>query len=262
MKYCLCLIFLPLCLSGQSLQPVLRNIDHISISPQGNVFAATEKGDVLMLDSLGKVMLNFSPRRPARIHLLEAWNGLRIFAFNRDYQNYFLLDRFLLSDGPVALDREKGYARLLAPSQDGNLWQLDEAAFELRKIETGSGRILFSTPLDLILSGRNYQFSFMREFQNQLYLADLTGPLLVFDLNGTFRKKLPIENCSWFGFEGEDLFCLRKGEIISYQPFLLKERRRPLPPGLEESGEMVRLKNHEFYLQKGSLFRLGRKSGE
>lgn len=206
-----------------------------------------------MFDSLGNKLLHFSPRKPARIHLLEAWNGLRIFAFNRDFQNYFLLDRFLLSDGPVSLDRDRGYARLLAPAQDGNLWLLDEAAFELRKLEAGSGKVLFSTPLDLILPGRNYDFSFMREYQNQLYLADRNGPMLVFDLNGTFRKQLPLEKCVWFGFEGEELLTVREGEVIRYHPFRLAMRKEPLPEVLKDGSELFRLNGRFWALIKGEL---------
>jgi hypothetical protein len=253
------LFFLSQTLRAQeALKPLLTGVDHISQSRQGNIFAALSKGDVLMLDSNGKVLQRFSPRRPARIHLLEAWNGLRVFAFNRDFQSYFLLDRFLLSDGPVNLDQEKGYARLLAPAQDGKLWLLDEASFQLKKIDPGSGNVLFSTPLDLILSGKSYDFSFMREYQNQLYLADRQGPMLVFDLNGSFRKKLPLENCSWFGFEGEELLTVQVGEIIRYHPFRLEKRKEPLPPPIKEASELLIESGRYWALQKGDLIRVER----
>lgn len=249
------LIF-PFFLSAQELKPVLSGIDHISLSRQGNIIAASRKGDVLMLDSNGSLIQRFSPRKPARIHLLEAWNGLRIFAFNRDFQFYFLLDRFLLSDGPVNLNQEKGYARLLAPSQDGKLWLLDEASFQLRKIDPATGNVLFSTPLDLILSGKSYDFSFMREYQNQLYLADRLGPLLVFDLNGSFRKKLPLENCSWFGFDGEELLTVQQGEILRYHPFRLEKRKEALPASIKEATELLIENTRYWALQNGELIRV------
>jgi hypothetical protein len=247
-------LFFPGLLFSQEPKTILTAIDHISISRQGNVFAATEKGDVLMLDSTGKTIQNFSPRRPARIHLLEAWNGLRIFAFNRDFQNYFILDRFLLSDGPSSIERAQGYARLMAPAQDGNIWLLDEASFELRKTEMSSGRVLFSTPLNLILQGRPYEFSFMREYQNQLYLADKQGPVLVFDLNGNFRQKLPLQNCSWFGFDREELLSIQNGEIVWYHPFRLSIRKKALPESMKSATELLFLSNRVFCLQKGTLY--------
>lgn len=258
------LIFIALFFIAQSIRaqeamkPMMTGVDHISQSRQGNIFVALSKGDVMMLDSNGKVLQRFSPRRPARIHLLEAWNGLRVFAFNRDFQSYFLLDRFLLSDGPVSLDQEKGYARLLAPAQDGNLWLLDEASFQLRKINPVSGSVLFSTPLDLILSGRSYEFSFLREYQNQLYLADNMGQMLVFDQNGSFRKKLPLENCSWFGFDGEELLTVQQGEIIRYHPFRLEKRKEPLPSSIKEASELLIENDRYWALQKGELIRVER----
>lgn len=247
-------LFFPLLSMAQGLAPLMRGIDHISINRQGNILAATDKGDVWMLDSSGKVLQQFSPRRPTRIHLLEAWNGLRIFAFNRDFQHYFLLDRFLLSDGPVALDRERGYARLLAPAQDGNLWLLDEAAFELRKIDIQNGKTLFSTPLDLILPRKNYDFSFMREYENQLYIADRRGELLVFDQNGSFRKKLPLENIGWFGFAGEELYVVQKGELIWFHLQRNTIRKVVLIPEISESGELIPITGRYFCLQHGALF--------
>ena len=256
----LLLIFLlfPCFLKAQEMKIILKEVEHISLSRQGNILVANKKGDVLMLDSNGTKVQDFSPRKPARIHLLEAWNGLRIFAFNRDFQSYFLLDRFLLSDGPVNLDQEKGYARLLAPAQDGTLWLLDEASFQLRKVNPANGNVVFSTPLDLILFGRPYEFAFMREYQNQLYLADKQGPMLVFDQNGTFRKKLPLENCSWFGFEGEELFTVQSGEIVRFHPFRLSIRKEPLPEGLKEASELLMLNGKFWALQKGELILAGR----
>ena len=250
-------LLVPSLLKAQELKIILKEVEHISLSRQGNILVASKKGDVQMLDSNGILIQHFSPRKPAAIHLLEAWNGLRIFAFNRDFQSYFMLDRFLLSDGPVNLDQEKGYARLMAPAQDGNLWLLDEASFQVRKVNPANGNVLFSTPLDLILSGRPYEFSFMREYQNQLYLADKQGPVLVFDQNGTFRKKLPLENCSWFGFDGEELYTVQKGEIVRFHPFRLSIRKEALPEVLKEASELLMLNGKFWALQKGELIQAG-----
>jgi len=246
-------------IDAQIHQPLLSGVDHISVSRQGNIFAALAKGDVVMLDSSGKIVQRFSPRKPARIHLLEAWNGLRVLAFSRDFQSYFLLDRFLLSDGPVSLENDNGgYIRLLAPSQDGNLWVFDEATFQLKKINPANGNTIFSTPLDLVLSGKPHELSFMREYQNQLYIADKLGQILVFDQTGTFRKKLPLENCSWFGFEGEELLMVQQGEIIRYHPFRLELRKEPLPEGLNDASELLRLNDKYWGLQKGDLIRVAK----
>lgn len=239
---------------AQQIQPLLTGVDHISVSRQGNIFAALSKGDVLMLDSSGKIVQRFSPRKPARIHLLEAWNGLRILAFSRDFQSYFLLDRFLLSDGPVSLENDNGgYIRLLAPSQDGNLWVFDEATFQLKKINPANGNTIFSTPLDLVLSGKPHELSFMREYQNQLYIADKLGQILVFDQTGTFRKKLPLENCSWFGFEGEELYAIQGDSLVYFHPFLLSMRKKSLPEELKSASELIILPGKTYCLKGGEL---------
>jgi hypothetical protein len=240
---------------GDSL--LLKGVSQISLTRQGQILAATNQSAIFLLDSTGKVLYQFSPRRPARIHLLEGWNGLRIFAFYRDFQEYVMLDRFLLSDGPVPLDPEKtGYARLLAPSLDGNLWVLDESSFQLKKIEIQSQKTLFSTPLDLVLTGKQYELSFMREYQNQLYLADRLGRVLVFDQMGNFRKKLPLEKCGWLGFRGEEIYTLENDSLAFFHPFLLKKRKLALPSGAAGAEKVLITGNSLFFLRNENLYRM------
>ena len=153
------------------------------------------------------------------------------------------------------MDRDRVYARLLAPSQDGNLWLLDEAGFELKKMEIATGRIVFTTSLDLVLPGKkNYDFRFMREYQNQLFLADHNGAVLVFDLNGTFRKTLPLNNCDWFGFDDDELMCMQEGALVYYHLLKHSLRKEVLPEPFAQASEVLYSGNRLYGLVKGNLY--------
>jgi hypothetical protein len=247
----------PLLLSAQGDTLLLPGACHLSPTPGGLILAADEKGNLTLLDSAGKKLWHFSPRRPARVHLLEGWNTLRPFAFYRDFQEYQILDRFLLSDGAVALDPEKtGYARLVAPAQDGNLWVLDERSFLLKKMDPASQNTLFVNALDLVLSGKPYDLCFMREFQNQLYVADALGMVLQFDMMGTYRKKLPLTGCRWLGFRGEEILALDGDSVTWFHPQKLQKRRTPLPLPARGAKEAAFFDRCLFWISEKGLHRM------
>jgi len=236
---------------------LMKGVTQISLTRQGLIVAANEQSSIFLLDSTGKIQYQFSPRRPARIHILEAWNALRVFAFYRDFQEFVLLDRFLLADGALAIDPEKtGYARLLAPALDGNLWALDESSFQLKKMDQQNQKTLFSTPLDLILSSKQYDLCFMREYQNQLYISDRLGKILQFDQMGNFRKKLPLENCEWFAFRGDEIYSVEKDSLSFFHTFQLRKRKFPLPAPAQGSLKVLIAGNHLYWIRKEGLFQM------
>jgi len=236
---------------------IMEGATQISLTRQGQLLVANNKSSLFLLDSMGKIQYQFSPRKPARVHLLEGWNGLRLFAFYRDFQEFIFLDRFLLADGALALDPGKtGYARLLAPSLDGNMWVLDESGFELKKMDPQSQKAIFSTPLDLVLTGKQYDLSFMREFQNQLYIADRQGKVLMFDQMGNFKKKLPIENCDWLAFQGEEVYAVENDSLTFFHPFLLRKRKKALPPQAKGASRFLMAGNQIFWILKDGLHRM------
>ncbi len=233
---------------------VKEGVNQISLTRQGQILASDAKSNIFLFDSTGKLLYQFSPRRPGKIHLLEGWNSLRPFAFYRDFQEFVILDRFLLADGPNALDPEKtGYARLVAPSLDGNLWILDESNFNLKKVDIRNQQTLFSSPLDLILNPKNYDICFMQEYQNQLYIVDKQGYTLVFDQMGNFRKKLPFQKTDWIGFYKEEAYSLQNDSIQFFNPYSLKTRKIPLPEKMTGAKRVTVFKNQFIWLDEHGL---------
>lgn len=233
---------------------IRAGITHISATRQGQILAADEQSNLFLFDTNGVMMYQFSPRRPARVHLLEGWNGLRPFAFYRDFQEYVILDRFLLADDNTRLNGENvGYARLAAPSQDGNLWVLDEANFQLKKIDLRTQNVLFSTPLDLVLKPGNYSLTFMREYQNQLYICDGKGPVLLFDQMGNFKKRLPISEADWIGFQGEEVYSIMGDSLVFFNPYKFLITKKSLPMEVKVKSELLIIGSKWFWVDEKGL---------
>jgi hypothetical protein len=241
---------------------LLPRANHISITRQGQVLACNPASDLYLFDAYGRKYYHFSPRKPAEIHLLEGWNGLRPFAFYLDLQEFIVLDRFLLGDATTPIDPAKtSYARLVAPSQDGNLWIFDEAAFQLKKVDIRTQESLFSTPLDLVLKAKNYDWVFLREYQNLVYLVDRQGYVLQFDQMGNFRKKLPFEKVAWIGFREEEIYAIVGDSLVFFQPYTLQTRKEPLPEGIKGVSEILFGDQGLFWVDEKGLWlrRKGRK---
>lgn len=239
---------------AQSDTLIRQGITHISATRQGQILAADDQSNIFLYDTNGVMLYQYSPRRPARIHLLEGWNGLRPFAFYRDFQEFVVLDRFLLADENTRINTETiGYARLVAPSQDGNLWVLDESNFQLKKVELKTQKVLFSTPLDLILKPGKYSLSFMREYQNQLYLCDSKGPVLQFDMMGNFKKKWPLTGLNWMGFQDEMAYGLQNDSLVTFDPHRFQVEKSAFPFAGKGIQQLLKMGNRWFGINREGL---------
>lgn len=204
----------------------------VSLDRYNRIFVGDEKGNVNQYDAEGKFLLTYSPPKVVRLSLLEAWNTTKIFAFSRDFQQYTLLDRFLVPIGQYSLDETSvGFARVASLSADENLWVFDEVDFSLKKLLLRTGAVSIHAPMNQILDARDYDLAFLREYQNLLFISDRNSGLLVFDNLGNYRKKLPFKGLSSFGMRNEEVYFLQGNEVHFFHLYTFAERSLALPAG-------------------------------
>ena len=195
-----------------------------------NLYITDEHGNLYKHDSLGKLQITYSPPKSSKVSLIDSWRGINIFLFYENFQEYVVLDRFLGQTQPLALPRERvGFARVATFALDNNLWVFDDIDFSLKKFNTQFDKIDFNTPLDLILDASEYEITFMREYQNQLFIADKNSGILVFDNLGNYKTKLPFVDVSWFSFWDDEIYFAQGDEFVRYNLYTFKESRFPLP---------------------------------
>ncbi len=208
-------------------------LDKVSQDSYGNLYISDIKGNINKYDSLGNYLINYSPQKLGTVTLLEAWNTIRIFVFYRDFQGYTILERFL---GPMPsndLNQEQiGFARQATLASDFNLWVIDETDFTLKKYDRQFNRVVNKTSLDLLLDVREYDISFLREYQNNLYVNDRNTGVLVFDAFGSYKKKIPFKGIDFFSFHDNDLFYLQNDTIRFFDLYLFTEKTMTLPTGM------------------------------
>lgn len=237
------LVWICVCLSLPAQPPVLvrqfsqKPIVAISVDNYDRIITADRQGNITAYDTVGKALYSYSPVVVGDVTLLEAWRSMQTLVFYRDLQQYTLLDRFLTPlsgyPNPARLPAEIGFARTMTLAYDDQFWIFDDSEFSLKKFNAQRQTVVMTTPLTLVLHTQDYQITFMREYQNQLFVADRNSGVLVFDNLGNYRRTLPFKGLSYFQFAGEELYFLESGTLHFYNLYSQAERKLVLPAGAQ-----------------------------
>lgn len=181
--------------------------EKVSTDINNYLYTSDEAGNIYKYDSLGKLLLLYSSPKKTEVSLIEGSRGLNIFLFYRDYQQYRLLNRFLTELSVNSFNRDQaGFVRLATLSADNNLWIIDDDQFSLKKINLAYNRIEVENPLQLVLPPGEYDFVFIREYENKVYIADSNSGILVFDNLGNFITSISSKGVKYFNFQGKNLY--------------------------------------------------------
>lgn len=202
----------------------------VSIDIYNNIFIADFQGNITQYNEVGDSIRRFAPEQPAQVHLLDAWKGLKILVFYKDLQSFLWLNRFLTPIDSYTLTNETiGFARLLNYSNDGLVWIFDEQDFSLKKYDPFIQKVLVQTPCDLLFPKQNYQLTFLREYQNQVFLVDKSHGIFLFDNLGNFKKNLQIRNVNFITFSGDYLAFLQENCLYLRHLYKSEEQKIALP---------------------------------
>ncbi len=219
----------------------------VSIDPIGNVYLATYNGNIIKYTSSLAEKYVFSPSNPNTISLLEAWQGLRIFSFQQDLQQFRLVNRNLsLYEDYSFPSGYIGFAEIAFPSADNNVWLVDQRDLSLKKYNMQLEQITIKTPLDLILKQDNYKILHAREYQNRLFISTGEHGILIFDNLGNYLKTYPYKDISFFCFQGDDLYFIQGNSLVQINLYEEREKISELPGG--EKWKFVLLNGDRTYL--------------
>ena len=180
----------------------------------GNIFLTFKGGAIVKYSTTLDSLVSFSPIKLGDISLLEAWHGFQIFAFYENFQEYVLLDRFLTRDTRYTLSQSSSnYVDICTISSDQNLWIFEENQLRLIKLNLNVQEIDIEVPLEFILNATEHQITFIREYQNLVFLVDELSGIYIFDNLGNYLRKIEttgIKNCS---FRNDHMYYLRNNEV-------------------------------------------------
>lgn len=206
-------------------------IDQVSLDRQGNIYTSNIEGAIEKYDRNGVLLRHFSSNKQSKPSLIEAWQGLRVFSFYKEFQEYLLLDRLLNNSERYNIDNQKisGFTVLATMAADDNIWLLDAQSLSLKKIDINNQEVILETSFSLNLPSKNFDFIFMREYQNLLFIADKNNGVLVFDNIGNYLETLNLGNLSQLSFNGSNLVTLKAGSLLLLDLYTKEKREIELP---------------------------------
>ena len=180
----------------------------------GNIFLTFKGGATTKYSATLDSLVSFSPTKLGDINLLEAWHGFQIFAFYENFQEFILLDRFLTRHTRYTLSQSSSnYVNICTISSDQNLWIFEENQLRLIKLNLNVREIDIEVPLEFILGATDHHITFIREYQNLIFLVDELSGIYIFDNLGNYLRRIEasgIRNCS---FRNDHMYYLTNNEI-------------------------------------------------
>ena len=105
----------------------------------------------------------------------------------------------------------------------------DDTDFSLKKYDRQFNKVLNINSLDSTLDARDYDISFLREYQSNLYLCDRLSGILVFDSFGSYKKKIPFKGIDFFSFHEDELYYLQNDSLHFFHLYLFNTHEIAFP---------------------------------
>ena len=229
------LLTLTLALQGQKLTKLKSfelpyTPESVSIDRQGHFYIAFKNGSIDKYDTQGNNLYHFSPIKNGYPTLIEAWQGLRVFNYYPDFQEYLFLDRFLNNSERFRLPSDINTFNSLATiSGEDDLWVINAQELSLKKIDLPTNQVVIDNPFNLNIESADFNFSHIREYQNQLFISDAASGLLIFDRFGNFISQESLQGISYFSFYRNELLYLDKNYLKLFDIYTKKKREIELP---------------------------------
>ena len=186
----------------------------VSLDRAGNIYFSTFNGDIIKYSPNLNERIIFSPSNPNTTTILEAWQGLRVFSFHRDLQQYRLINRNLSLNEDYSFPTNLiGFAEIATSSYDNNVWVIDQIDFSLKKYDIFSKRVRSRTPLDLVINPDNYELLHCKEYQNRLFVSTRNYGIMIFDNFGNYIKTYQKKGITFFNF-WEDTIYFLEGNVL------------------------------------------------
>ncbi|RLD24659.1 MAG: hypothetical protein DRI71_01870 [Bacteroidetes bacterium] len=180
----------------------------------GNIFLTFKGGAITKFSSNMDSLLSFSPEKLGDISLLESWHGFQIFAFYEEFQEFVLLDRFLTRATRYRLSQSSAnYADMCTISSDQNLWIFEENQLRIIKLNLNVRAIDIEVPLEFILDASEHNITFLREYQNLVFLVDEYSGIYLLDNMGNYLRKIEAPGINSISFKNDHLFYLQNNEV-------------------------------------------------
>lgn len=235
----LCLLFMGGACLAQPTSWVLSstievNANSVHIDQLNQVYAL-KKGEIVKLDDNGNEIARYSNRLIGEDIHVDVNNPLKVLVFSPQLMKLKFLDS-RLSEMQDELDFSVyGFDQvgLAATSHSNGFWLYDALRFEFVRFNQHYEETA-RTPNVLQLLRVEFFPSQMVEFNNNLYVTDPNQGVYVFDVYGTFIKRIPVKGIAKLVISDNRLFFEKGGTLYALDLSDLNEEVVMLSGSVEE----------------------------
>ena len=224
------------------------DIENVSIDNEGQLYLTTNNGNLFKYNEKGDSLYSYSPVKHGKITIIDASRGLKVFLFYADFQEYVFLDRYLRPSPSYRISKDNlEYTSMATPGSDDNLWLIEPGDYSIKKYNTKTSQVEINTSLYRLIPIRNNEISFMREYQNKLYLVDANSSIYIFDNMGNYLRLLPQKD-PLQGFIGSEMYFLSMENIYFIDIYSGKRKDIKIPREPATHALFVQLSENRLYL--------------
>ncbi len=243
------LIFVPWCLGGKKYVTLLLSFLLLSV----NVISQQKKIATIEITDVHSAYID----RPGDLYVLQKNNTLRKYdtlgtlvseqhfqespaTFDpRDGARLFVCFNsikkcsFFSEETKQEFGIEPQYAidpHLICASGDHNFWILDRSDVSLKRINPTQSKVIADALIDQEQFTQTPEFTFIREYQNFLFVIEKKSGILIFNSLGKQIKKISATEVEYLNFLGEELYYKKNDKLFFYNLFDISTRETPVDP--------------------------------
>jgi len=203
----------------------ISDVQSAYVDRPGDVYVLLKNNTLKKYDTLGTLVSeqHFSETPAA----FDPRDGARLFVCLRNTCSFFS------EETKQEFKIEPHYAidpQLICSSGDHNFWILDQSDMSLKRINPTQTTVLVDVPIDQKQFSHAVKFTFMREYQNFLFVIERNSGILIFNSLGNQVKKISAPEIEYLNFLGEELYYKVKGNIFLYDLFDASRREIAVEP--------------------------------
>lgn len=222
----LTIILSPCPVSAQVNKPVtinINDIDYATVDRAGDIYVVAADG-VHKYDPKGK-SLGHLPISATTI--FDTGNGVRMICYSGKSNEIKITDPTLQVISTITLDGSIAIEPILVCSADDyNALVFDKADASIKVIDTRQSVVTDEFKLDIPADA---SFSFMKKYQNFIFLSNNKSGIEVYNSFGKHLKSIEVKGDVMFNFLGEELYYYNNGSMHFIDLFTLEKREQSVP---------------------------------
>lgn len=225
---------------------IATDAKQVEVDNLGNIYLISEH-EIKKYKPNGTYFGTFSTMLYGEIASVDVSNPLKILLFFNSTSTLQFLDNMHgKSFSEIALTIPTLSSNLAATSYNSGYWIYNASAFELSRYDANNNPSNTVNNIHLIINERLHP-NFMCEKDNYLYLNDPESGIFVFDIYGTFYKKIPIRGLMKFNVQEGVISYFKNNYLLKYSTLSLSydslEIKGVEKPTCVNNGLIFELKN-------------------